>query len=185
MLFFSAGTTPSLTQKPQAPIILASIMSVLNRSPTTAICEGCDTPVSGWLRKYSMISSPQPGFLLACGSTGSPVDFSSSAASVSFLSKDVAPAVLETIRSFFPGYAALSLSKCSCKMVSDEARDGKRGEWQHLVRRVNFARVRHGKTVVLVEHDGPDVGLAALAFKGAVQGDREVIEGRDCVVGEA
>jgi hypothetical protein len=79
----------------------------------------------------------------------------------------------------------LSFSKWSCKIVSGEVKAGKRGKWQYLVWRVNLACVRHGETVVLVEHDGPDVGLAALAFKGAVQGYGEVIEGRDCVVGKA
>lgn len=64
MLFFSGATTPSLIQNPQPPIMLASIMSVVKRSPTTATCDGWETPVSGCLRKYSMISEPQPGFFV-------------------------------------------------------------------------------------------------------------------------
>lgn len=47
----------------------------------------------------------------------------------------------------------------------------------NLVWRVDLIRVRYGETVVLVEDNGPDVGGAALGFKGAVQGDGEVIEG--------
>ncbi len=51
MLFWRIGTTPSLIQKPQPPIIFASIMSVVRRSPTTATCDGSVTPVSGCCRK--------------------------------------------------------------------------------------------------------------------------------------
>ncbi len=51
MLLFCRGTTPSLTHRPQLPIMLASIMSVESRSPTTAIWSGLVTPASGWARK--------------------------------------------------------------------------------------------------------------------------------------
>lgn len=51
MLFWRIGTTPSRIQKPQPPIIFASIMSVVRRSPTTATCDGSVTPVSGCCRK--------------------------------------------------------------------------------------------------------------------------------------
>lgn len=40
MLFLLRGTTPSLTQKPQAPIMFAIMMSVVSRSPTIATWEG-------------------------------------------------------------------------------------------------------------------------------------------------
>lgn len=62
MLFFSKGITPSLTQNPQPPVMFASIISVVSLSPTNAMCAGSVTPVSGCFWKYSMISSPHPGF---------------------------------------------------------------------------------------------------------------------------
>ena len=50
-----------------------------------------------------MTSGPQPGFLELCGSTGTPVDFSTAAARDRLVSRERAPAVLETIRSRLPG----------------------------------------------------------------------------------
>lgn len=113
MLFCWSGTTPSRTQNPQPPIILASIMSVVSLSPTTATCEESVTPVSGCVRKYAIISDPQPGFLTEWGNTWTPVLFSTSAACFRSLSQLVAPDVLDTTRSLRPGYAARSLSKWS------------------------------------------------------------------------
>lgn len=111
MLFFSKGITPSLTQKPHPPVILASIISVVSLSPTNATCAGSVTPVSGCFLKYSMISWPHPGFFTECDSTVMPVFSSTSAASFKFLSQDVAPAVFETTSNLRPGYASLSFSK--------------------------------------------------------------------------
>jgi hypothetical protein len=93
---------PSLIQNPCPPIKFAIITSVKSRSPTTAICEGCVTPESGCCLKYVMTSSLQPGFLVECWRTLTPVFFSRMAASARFLSDDV-PAVLETMRSLEPG----------------------------------------------------------------------------------
>lgn len=119
MLFFSRGMTPSLIQKPHPPIMLASIMSVVRRSPTTAICDVSVTPVSGCFLKYSMISAPHPGFLTECDSTGMPVAPSTSTACFSLGSQLLAPAVLETMRSLRPGYAFFKASKCAWLCVSE------------------------------------------------------------------
>jgi hypothetical protein len=71
--FSPLGTTPSLTQSAYDPARFAIMTSVVSLSPTTATCSGLVTPVSGCARKYSMISAPQPGFLVECASTVTPV----------------------------------------------------------------------------------------------------------------
>ena len=111
MLFCCSGMTPSLIQKPHPPIMLASIMSVVRRSPTTAMWEGSVTPVSGYFLKYSMISAPQPGFFTAWCKTVMPVEASTAVACFDFVSQLFAPAVLETMRSRRPGYCRFKASK--------------------------------------------------------------------------
>ena len=95
---FFWSTTPSLIQTLQNPIMFAIITSVDNRSPTTAIWFGNITFASAaWLRKYSIIWGPQPGFFVECLSTLTPVAASKSLASLPSTSSFV-PAELLTIK---------------------------------------------------------------------------------------
>lgn len=97
-------TTPSFTQIPLAPMILAIIISVNSLSPTTATSEGLSQTLFFW--KYSMISSWQPGFFVLCRNTATPVLCSRIWACLWPLSSFV-PAELLTIRSLAPGYRSL------------------------------------------------------------------------------
>lgn len=63
-----------------------------------------------------MISGPQPGFLVLCGRTGMLVEVSTAEASFRVGSMEEAPAVLDTMRSFRPGYASFKRLKFSCSM---------------------------------------------------------------------
>ena len=49
------------------------------------------------------MSGPQPGFLEACGSTCMPVEAVTEAARERLVSRERAPAVLDTIRRRWPG----------------------------------------------------------------------------------
>lgn len=56
---------------------------------------------------------------------------------------------------------------------------------KYLVRLVDVLGVGVGKAVVLVEHDGANVGLQAAGVQHAVKRDRQVVERGHGVVREA